>query len=191
MWPWEHVAVGYVLYSLASNLLVGDSPTGRETAAVVFGSLLPDLIDKPLAWTVGVTETGYSIAHSLFVAPFVCLVAYALVARSGDWRLAGAFSLAYLSHLVTDVLNPIRAGRSPEPRVVLWPISSPPAGDHGGFLDHVGVYMIRYANDLFAEGVSAGFVLQLSLAAMVVVVWIHDGAPLGSDCWRFVRDRLR
>lgn len=189
MWPWEHLAVAYVLYSLFANVAYRKSPSARETIAVVVGSQLPDLVDKPLAWTVGITETGYSIGHSLFVAPVVCLGTYALAARYGRHRLAGAFSLAYLSHLVTDVLNPIRYGRAPEPRVVLWPLSSPPAADHGGFLDHFGVYIVRHVNALLEGGLSADAAFQLLLFVGLFTLWLSDGAPVASDCWRFVRDR--
>ncbi|WIV67421.1 metal-dependent hydrolase [Natrialbaceae archaeon AArc-T1-2] len=118
MWPWEHLAVAYVLYSLITNVVVRESPSAHETVAVVLGSQLPDLVDKPLAWMAGITETGYAIGYSIFVAPFVWLVAYGIARRRRSPRLAGAFSLAYLSHLVTDVRNPLRMGREPELRVV-------------------------------------------------------------------------
>lgn len=190
MWPWEHLAVAYVLYSLLSRAIARESLSTGETIAVVAGSQLPDLVDKPLAWTVGVTETGYSVVHSAVVAPFVCLAAFALAARRGDRRLAGAFSFAYVSHLLTDVLNPIRTGRSPEPHVLGWPFVSSPAGDHGGFLDHVSLYFARYANELLAEGGSAELTLQVGLGAAVVALWVADGAPLASDGWSFLRRRL-
>ena len=189
MWPWEHLVVAYLLYSLYTNLIRGRSPTGRETVVVAFGSQLPDLVDKPLAWTFRITETGYSIGHSMFVAPLVCLLAVILAKRRGDVRLAGAFSIAYLSHLVTDVLNPLRMGRSIEPRVVLWPISSPPADDHGGLLDHFGFYLIRYVNQLLSGGVTTSIVVQLTVAFGIVLLWLYDGAPVVSDLWRLVSDR--
>lgn len=191
MWPWEHLAVAYVSYSLLANLAVRKSPSARETIAVVVGSQLPDLVDKPLVWTVGITETGYGIGHSLFVAPFVCLAVYVTAAR-GDRRLVGcAFSIAYLSHLVTDAFNPLRLGRSIEPRVVLWPITSLPTGEHGGFVDHVVVYVVRDATRLLAGGPTPQLVLQLSLGLGVVALWLADGAPIVREGWQFVRDRLR
>lgn len=191
MWPWEHLAVAYVLYSLLSNVFIRESPSTRETIAVVVGSQLPDLVDKPLAWTFGITEAGYSVGHSMFVAPLVCLSVYVLAARNGDRHLAGAFSLAYVSHLVTDVLNPMRSGRRPEPDVVLWPISSPPATDHGGFVDHFGVYFLRHVDTILAGGSSAEIILQFGLGGLVLVLWVYDGAPIASDGWRFVRDWFR
>ncbi|MFP8953657.1 metal-dependent hydrolase [Natrialbaceae archaeon A-arb3/5] len=191
MWPWEHAVVAYVLYSALSHALARAPPSTRETVAVLVGSQLPDLVDKPLAWTFGITETGYSIGHSMFVAPVVCLAVYVVAVRNGDRRLADAFSLAYLSHLVTDVLNPIRSGRPPELRVVLWPVSSPPTGDHGGFIDHFGVYFVRYMNAILADGLSTGIALQFLLGTAVLALWLYDGAPIASDCWRLLRDRFR
>ncbi|MEY7850994.1 metal-dependent hydrolase [Natrarchaeobius sp. A-rgal3] len=190
MWPWEHLAVAYLLYSLMAHSVLGRSPTAAETIAVAVGSQLPDLIDKPLAWTFGITETGYAVGHSIFVAPIVCLAVFAVSVRYDRDPVAAAFSFAYLSHLVTDVLNPIRMGRDPELRVVLWPVASPPAGDHGGFLDHFALYLVRHVNHILSGGLSAEVVFQLGIGLAVVGLWLADGAPVASDCWRLVRSRL-
>ncbi|SDJ88388.1 metal-dependent hydrolase [Natronorubrum texcoconense] len=191
MFPWEHLAFAYVLYSLFANVALRRAPTSRETVAVVIGSQLPDLVDKPLAWTFGITETGYSIGHSIFVAPIVCLAVYAVAARHGDRLLAGAFALAYGSHLVTDVYDPLRESSRFEPRVVLWPLESPPAGDHGGFLDHFALYFVRYVNELLAGGVTPSVALQLGLGVAVVALWLVDGAPIAADGYRWLRTRLQ
>ncbi|NGM70447.1 metal-dependent hydrolase [Natronolimnobius sp. AArcel1] len=191
MWPWEHLIFAYVLYSLLVHVTWRRPPTTRETIAVVVGSQLPDLIDKPLAWTFGITETGYAIGHSIFVFPVVCLAVFAMMDRIPDGRLlTGAFSLAYLSHLITDVLNPMRMGRDPELRVILWPLESPPAHDHGGFLDHFVVYFVRYLNQLVSGGLSEAALVQLTIVLAVSALWLYDGAPLASDCWHALRSRL-
>ncbi|MFC6964015.1 hypothetical protein ACFQL7_23110 [Halocatena marina] len=52
MWPWSHAAVGYLCYSIGTRL-VGRRPTTGPTVAVLFGALLPDLVDKPLSWVFG------------------------------------------------------------------------------------------------------------------------------------------
>ncbi|WP_440765740.1 metal-dependent hydrolase [Natronorubrum sp. DTA7] len=191
MWPWEHLAFAYVLYSLFANAVLGRSPTGREAIAVVLGSQLPDLVDKPLAWTVGITETGYSIGHSIFVAPVVCLAVYAAAAQRSDRLLAGAFALAYGSHLATDIYDPLRESSRLDPRVVLWPLESPPTGDHGGFVDHFVLYLVRYVNELLTGGVTPSVALQLGLGVAVVSLWLVDGAPIAADGYRWLRGRLR
>ena len=49
MMPRERVLVGYIVYSLFANTVYRDSPTSKEIIVVVFASVLPDLIHKPLA----------------------------------------------------------------------------------------------------------------------------------------------
>jgi len=69
------------IFTVLSHLF-RDSPTGLEAFAVVLASVLPDLIDKPLAWEYGVFENGYAIGHSLFFAvPLAILVGMIAHAR--------------------------------------------------------------------------------------------------------------
>lgn len=189
MWPWHHLAVAYVLYSLFTHLILDRSPTGPETAAVVLGSQLPDLIDKPLTWIIGATSTSYALGHSIFFAPIACLVVYAVTARRSGRTLAGAFSLAYYSHLVTDVFDPTRTDRGLWLRAVLWPIESRPPSDPGGFLDHVVAYLFRYAFQLLTDGLTPQIILQLVLIVALVVLWLFDGAPIAADIRRWLRTR--
>ena len=193
MWPWEHFAVAYVVCSLLVRVLGRGPLTTRTAIAVTAGALLPDLVDKPLAWTLGITENGYGIAHSVFVAPLLWLaVAAATVRRGAETRLAaGLFALAYAIHLATDVYDPTRPDRGLVVRVVLWPIASPPSADHGGFLDHVTVYLLRYVHQFVAGGLTGPVLLQIALAVAVGVLWLADGAPIAADAWRWLRERLR
>lgn len=191
MWPWEHLAFAYVLYSLLANVGFDRSPSARETIAVAAGSQLPDLVDKPLAWTLTITDGGYSIAHSAFVALVVCLGVCALAARRGRRALAGAvaFSVAYLSHLVADLIYPLVTGQGTDLRIVLWPVASPPATDHGGFLDHVVIYLLRHVRVLLAGGLTPQIAFQLLLGLSVLALWLYDGAPIVADAWRLLRAR--
>ncbi|TMT85760.1 metal-dependent hydrolase [Haloterrigena sp. H1] len=191
MWPWEHLAFAYALYSVTRNVGFRTSPSARETIAVAVGSQFPDLVDKPLGWTFGFAESGYSIGHSIFVAPAVCLVAYAVAARWGNRALAGAFSLAYLSHPIGDMLSHLFRDGTVDSRIVLWPIASPPATDYGGFLDHLILYLARYVYHLLAGGVTPQIVVQSLLGLAVVALWLSDGAPPAADIWRFLRTRSR
>jgi len=189
MWPWEHLAFAYVLYSLTKNVGFRASPSGRETILVAIGSQFPDLVDKPLGWTFGFAETGYSIGHSIFVAPVVCLVAYAVAARRETRALAGAFSLAYLSHPIADLLSQLLRDGVVDGRIMLWPIASPPGTDHGGFLDHLLLYLARYIYQLLTGGLTIEIVGQLFLGLAVVALWLSDGAPPTADVWRLLRTR--
>ncbi|WP_226481495.1 metal-dependent hydrolase [Natrinema amylolyticum] len=187
MWPWEHLAFAYVLYSLTTNVVFRTSPSARETIAVAVGSQLPDLIDKPLAWTIGITDGGYSIGHSIFVAPFVCLAVYAVAVRRGERVLSGAFALAYLSHPIADMLSQLFRGRAVDLRTVLWPITSPPATSHGGFLDHFALYFFRYVHQLLTSGLTVQIAFQSLLGLAVLALWLFDGAPIAADAWRLLR----
>ncbi|PCR89636.1 metal-dependent hydrolase [Natrinema ejinorense] len=187
MWPWEHFAFAYVLYSLTTNVIFRTSPSARETVAVAVGSQLPDLIDKPLAWTVGITDVGYSIGHSMFVAPFVCLAVYAMAVRRGERALSGAFALAYVSHPLADLFSQLLRGRVVDPRIVLWPIASPPATSHGGFLDHFARYFVRYVHQLLTGGLTVQIAFQFLLGLAVLALWLFDGAPIVGDVWRLLR----
>jgi hypothetical protein len=59
------MVLGYLLWTGWAHLREGRSPTGTEFRLVVFAAVLPDLIDKPLAWTFGVLPSRRSFAHSL------------------------------------------------------------------------------------------------------------------------------
>ena len=49
--PWGHLAIGYLCLSLAIRARWRVPPQGPAVIAVAIGTQLPDLIDKPLAWT--------------------------------------------------------------------------------------------------------------------------------------------
>ena len=60
MWPWGHLALGYLLHSPLARARFGRPPTDRATLLLVIGTQLPDLVDKPLAWWLGVLPAGRS-----------------------------------------------------------------------------------------------------------------------------------
>ncbi|MCL7419035.1 MAG: metal-dependent hydrolase, partial [Halalkalicoccus sp.] len=92
MWPWGHAALAYVLYS-ALRRRRGGSPGGVATIVVVFASQLPDLIDKPLAWTLGVIPSGRMLAHAPAVALPLCVAVYWYFARRSRAEYGVAFGL--------------------------------------------------------------------------------------------------
>jgi len=103
MWPWGHAAVGFLLLSVLTLAAARRWPRRAETLVVLFATQLPDLIDKPLAWTLSVLPTGRSLAHSLLTA-IVFLVLVSLLATRYDQReLTPAFGIGYVSHLLTDL----------------------------------------------------------------------------------------
>ncbi|RQH03193.1 metal-dependent hydrolase [Natrarchaeobius oligotrophus] len=179
MWPWEHAIVGYLAYSAFSHLYYRRSPSGLEAFAVVFASVLPDLIDKPLAWEFGVFETGYALGHSiLFAVPLS--VAVGLLARRLDRTEAGiAFALGYLLHLPSDVLDGYLRGGRVRTELMLWPVQTVGSAEERiGFADEFWRLFEGYQRALLAGELSTYVRVQLALAALVVVVWLYDGAPV-------------
>lgn len=178
MWPWEHVIVGYVAYSLFSHLVYRESPSGGTTAAVVFASLLPDLIDKPLSWQFGLFPGGYAIGHSVFFAVPLSIFAGVLAHRYGRSRVGLAFALGYLLHLPSDLFPPyVRQGVIPLERV-LWPIEQA-EGDHGhGLIEGFLQTALPYAYQLVTLDLSPYLLFQLSLGGFAVLLWMYDGMPI-------------
>jgi hypothetical protein len=178
MWPWEHLAFGYVLYSLVCRAR-GRSPAGAATVAVAVGTQFPDLVDKPLSWTFGVFPTGYSVAHSAFFAPIVVGLAYALTARAGRVGLGAAFSVGYLSHLAGDIVYPAIVGNGLSPDSVLWPLAhsagTPP---EAGLFELFERYFSAWAAQILTLDPSPLLLFELALAALVFALWVLDGMPI-------------
>ena len=184
MWPWEHAVVGYVAYSLFCHLYYRDSPGGLEAAAVVFASLLPDLIDKPLAWEFGVFESGYALGHSVFVAVPLAIVVGLLARWRGRPRAGIAFGVGYLLHLPADVYYPPLRGGSPAYDIVLWPVVTTGSGGghgHGGFLERFSGLFEGYRAELLSSDPSYYVLAQLPVAGFALALWLYDGAPIARE----------
>jgi membrane-bound metal-dependent hydrolase YbcI (DUF457 family) len=178
MWPWEHLAVGYVLFSVTAHATWRRSPGGAEAVALAVATQAPDLIDKPLSWGLDLFPTGYALGHSLlFVLPVVSGVVW--VARRRDRVGVGVgVAVGYLSHLAADVLSPLLSeGRLAFDRL-LWPLVSFPAYEtERGFVGRFSLYVGRYLHEV-AEPSNLPYVLAyLSVFLGVAALWVVDGAP--------------
>ena len=196
MWPWEHAIVAYLAYSLCCHAVYRDSPGGLEAFAAVFASVLPDLVDKPLAWEFGVFEGGYALGHSVFfVVPLA--IAVGLVARSAGRPRAGlAFGLGYLLHLPGDVVHAAVREDVWQPELMLWPVVViRDHGQSGGFVDRFLRFFAEYRQELLAGELSIYVRLQLALAVFAALLWLYDGAPVLRDllrgCRRFLLAVIR
>lgn len=173
MFPWEHIAVGYVAYSLLHRLVRGEPPDGRAAVAVVVAALLPDVVDKPLAWEFGMLPSGRSLAHSLLVAVPATLLAWRRFGRS----VGGAFGVSYLLHLVTDVYYPIVYGQAPVWSFLLYPIADAPASASDGFVSQT-VHLIGTLAEFATTGQGRVYLLfELSLLGSAFLLWLLDGRP--------------
>lgn len=172
MWPLGHVAVGYLLYALATRIRFDRPPAHLPALALVLGTQFPDLVDKPLAWYAGVIPTGRSLAHSLLVLIPVVLAVF-LIARSYDRRELGiAFGLGAISHALIDALPVLWGGTTPNfllwPALAVEPYESGPPTVIGLFLDSL--------SDPY-------FLSEFVLAAIAFAVWRWDGYPGLESLW--------
>lgn len=192
--PWEHVVIGYIGYSLFVRLFYRDTPTTTEAGIVVFASLFPDLVDKPLAWQLDVFASGHAIAHSLFVAIPISLAVLLLAWRRGTPRSGLAFALGYLLHLPADVIpQHLRTGESYSHRV-LWPLRDGNAGYSTGFTEEMRDNMTGYFQWIGAE-VSSGnpdpyLLVLLGVTGLGILLWIADGMPIGYDLYTLLKQRF-
>jgi hypothetical protein len=104
---------------LAASLLLNEVYRGDRASAAA-GAIVPDLIDKTLAWLLGVTPSGRYAAHSLAGAGVLTLA----TAWLGGPTRGASFGASYLCHLVGDLwdgghvpwLMPFRGYDHPERR---------------------------------------------------------------------------
>jgi hypothetical protein len=176
MWPWEHLAFGYVLYSAVARLR-GGPPGTREALAVAVGTQFPDLVDKPLAFR-GVVETGLTPTHSLLVAVPLSVGVWLAAARRGAPAVGLAFAVGYGSHLVGDAVYHALLGGSVAAWFLLWPVvPTPPTPGMEPGLERVGLFVDRFLRFL---GTPRGRLYILAEAGFLVgalAVWLRDGAP--------------
>lgn len=178
MWPWEHLAVGYIAYSLLTRLLYGHAPRGRLTIfALAIGTQFPDLVDKPLAWTFGVLPTGTSLAHSVFFAvPFVVFL-LTVTWAAGRPSVGAGFGIGYLLHLPADVLYVGLYGTPISWSVILWPLVEQTGGREAGFLDNFAYYFGNFT-ELATSSMGTTFIaLEVTLLGGALLLWIVDGIP--------------
>jgi membrane-bound metal-dependent hydrolase YbcI (DUF457 family) len=83
---------------LAASLVLNEAYGGDRVSAAA-GTILPDLIDKSLAWVLGATPSARYAAHSLTAASALTLATM----RFGGRRRGASFGASYLCHLVCDL----------------------------------------------------------------------------------------
>ena len=167
MWPWGHLAVGYLLYSALARWRFDRSPADHAALFVLFGTQFPDLIDKPLAWTFQLLPSGRSLGHSLLTAIVVCALVWWYARRHGYALPALGFAVGYVTHLLTDAIAPLLGGQYAYMAFLGWPLLSLPPYDTGvGFLE-------RFAS----IEVTIPMLTEFGLVALALVIWLRDGRP--------------
>jgi len=182
MWPLGHAAVAYLGYAGLRHARGTAAPELGVVVALLVGSQLPDLVDKPLSWYLGILPTGRSLAHSiLMIGPLIGL-AYLLARRGGRPEYGVAAGVGAGAHLLADVV-PTLWGAA-DPTILVWPLLPLEP-----YPDGPPTIMGLLAGSLGEPYFAAEFVL----AALAVVVWRRDGYPgVEAVCHRLgaVRRRL-
>lgn len=178
MWPWGHLAFGYVVYSLVSRGWFEEPPRGSGVYVLALSTQLPDLVDKPLSWVFGVFPSGFSVAHSVFVAIPVG-IAVAVVARRSDHLATGvAFVVGYWSHLVGDLLVGTVTQQPYVIERVLWPVATlPPYAVRMGALERGLAYFAAFVRELRTADDPVLLLIYLGPFVAAFLVWIVDGMP--------------
>ena len=177
MWPWDHLAVGYLVVSLWRRWRSGRPPREAEAVAVVVGSQLPDLVDKPLGWGTTLLPSGHSLAHSLPVAIPTSIAVYLIARRFDRGDVGSSFALAYLSHLPADVFYPMVLGRSPNFAFLFWPFVDIESSGTVALAGRVVELFVQFLEFLETpEGIAFLFV-EVALMLLTLLVWRRDGWP--------------
>lgn len=188
MWPWGHLAIGYVCYSLTERTL-GDRPDGAPTLVAIVGSQTPDLIDKPLSWSLDLLSSGYGPGHSLVVAIPGLLGVLAVTDRWGYLRYGLAFAVGYLSHVLADLGLAVLLDKQVTVGRVVWPFGP----SHGypvdrGLVGRFLEYFIPFAEAILTGEATGYLVVYLVLFTGVLVLWAADGFPVARELVEYSTD---
>lgn len=129
MWPWGHAVVAYGVFTLLSILYRRRPLRGAEAVAVVVGSQFPDLIDKPLGWTVALLPSGRSLGHSLITWVVLSAIILFVFSRLDRRHLAPPVIVGYLVGIVTDLSPAVLDGDFSRVTFLLWPVLPSPEFD--------------------------------------------------------------
>jgi len=181
MLPWGHLAVGYIVFSLAVRSRRG-SLSGAAVLALAVGTQFPDLIDKPLVTWVSLLPSGRSLGHSLLFALCCGVGLWLLGPRFDRLDVAAAFLVGQLTHIAADAIGPAMAGRWAELGFLAWPVT--PAYRYSADGKRV---LVKY---LFTH-LTTPPQYQLVLFGVAVALWVVDGRPglLAARDW--LRERYR
>lgn len=176
MWPWGHLAVGYVAYATYTRYRDDEHPAGLPVVVLVLATQFPDLLDKPLAYTWTVLPAGRSLAHSGFLALPICLGTLLIARRTRPvgQRTVSAFVVGYLTHLLSDAIYPLLAVDLPALSFLAWPFLPLPEDDVTSLAYYVDA-LLESTRSL--EAVPVPFAFELLLFALAVGLWLQHRMP--------------
>lgn len=168
MWPWGHAAVGYLLYTAYTRRRYNRPPDEIPTIFVLVGTQFPDLIDKPLGWSLGLLPSGRSLGHSLLILVPLLILVYALVTRYRSPEWGSAFAIGALSHAIMDVLPSAIRGEYAYTTSLLWPLlpAPPYEGRNRAIVGH-----------FFSIEPTPIVAFEILIMIVMVIIWWRDGRP--------------
>lgn len=176
MWPWEHLAVGYLLYSGISRV-IGHRPDRRDVLVLALGTQFPDLVDKPLGWVLGVLPGGLTLGHSLlFALPMLALVLAATRGTSLE-HVGLAFAVGYSSHLPADVLYNWLVGGHLAVGFLLWPLLPASAATNPSLAAILQGLLAKYQTFLSSPTGRLYLAFEVALLVSAAAAWWADGRP--------------
>jgi membrane-bound metal-dependent hydrolase YbcI (DUF457 family) len=168
MWPIGHASVAYLLYARSTRSRFAGPPGPGATVVVGFAALFPDLIDKPLAWYLGVLPGGRTLAHSLFVLVPLSLAIYVLARRRDVGEYGVAFAVGTISHTLLDALPAIWDPTTPW-EALIWPLLPSPGVSGEGAPTVLGLLRDSLGQPYFLS--------EFLFLAAALSVWRADGYP--------------
>lgn len=140
---------------------------------VLIGSLLPDIIDKPL-WLFTAAEipfSGRGYTHSLFLNLALFIAGLVLIRYRKSWLLL--ISLSSFMHLIFDQMWN-------SPAVLLWPLLGPfPKEETVGWLPNLFQALFSYPDVYIPEIIGLAIVLLFAYRAVMrksVISFVRSGA---------------
>ncbi|MFB6151448.1 MAG: metal-dependent hydrolase [Haloarculaceae archaeon] len=177
MWPWEHLALGYLAVSVAWRV-AGRRVDGPTAVWLAVGTQFPDLVDKGLAWGLDVLPAARSLGHSVFTMAPVSLAAVVLARRRGRPYLGGAFAIGYAMGLAGDAVPRLIEGYYSGLTFLVWPLLPLPPSQ--------GTAIERLKDLLLSPELHLATVsYRTAILFFVVAVWADDGYPGVVDLYRY------
>jgi len=178
VFPWGHLAVGYLLYSPVVHVWQHRRPEGLSVIVLAFATQLPDLVDKPLSWLFGVFPQGYSVGHSALFAVPITVVAIVIAARRGRTSVGVAFAVGHWSHLGADVFVATLFGNTYTIERVLYPLVVLPSYEtHPPAIQRVLIYLLAYLEAVLLSGNIVLIAIYVGPLLSAVLLWLADGTP--------------
>lgn len=117
---------------------------------IIFGSILPDLIDKPLGRVILPLGSGRLIGHTLVFLLILIIIGLSLLSIKHSWQML-VLGLAVALHLIEDRMWE-------QPDILFWPLL-------GGFHFHKAISINEYILDLLQglhPSISISFVSEVA-----------------------------